>query len=182
MLEVADREESLPAKQALDWLAERQITEVTGDWAVRAPAGPRPGGWAVEYENDHYPDVDDPAAGVCAMHRADPERYRQAIERAVEWILGMQSSNGGWGAFDVDNTHDYLNSIPFADHGALLDPPTADVTARCLSMLAQTGHGRIIPPWSGPSPISRRCRSRTDPGSDAGAPTTSTAPGRFWWR
>ncbi len=145
MLEVADREKSEPAKQALDWLAKRQITDVVGDWAVRAPAGTRPGGWAFEYENDHYPDVDDTAAVVCAMHRADPERYKQAIDRAVEWIIGMQSSNGGWGAFDVDNTHYYLNSIPFADHGALLDPPTADVTGRCLSMLAETGHSADHP-------------------------------------
>ncbi len=141
MLEVADRDPSEPARRALDWLAERQITDKTGDWAVRAAPGTRPGGWAFEYENDHYPDVDDTAAVICAMHRADPERYRAAIERAVHWILGMQSSNGGWGAFDVDNTHHYLNSIPFADHGALLDPPTADVTARCLSALAETGHG-----------------------------------------
>jgi squalene-hopene/tetraprenyl-beta-curcumene cyclase len=141
MLEVADRDDSVPARRALDWLVERQITEFAGDWTVRAAPGTRPGGWAFEYWNDHYPDVDDTAAVVCAMHRADPDRYKDAIDRAVEWILGMQSTNGGWGAFDVDNTHYYLNSIPFADHGALLDPPTADVTARCLSMLAQTGHG-----------------------------------------
>ena len=140
MLEAADRDESSSAIRALDWLADRQITDVAGDWAVRAKPGTPPGGWAFEYENDHYPDVDDTAAVVCAMHRADPERYKEQIDRAVAWILGMQSKNGGWGAFDVDNTHDYLNSIPFADHGALLDPPTADVTARCLSMLAQTEH------------------------------------------
>jgi len=141
MLEVADRDESLPARRALDWLVERQITDKFGDWAIKAAPGTKPGGWAFEYENDHYPDVDDTAAVICAMHRADPERYREPIRRAVDWILGMQSSNGGWGAFDVDNTHDYLNHIPFADHGALLDPPTADVTARCLGALAATGHG-----------------------------------------
>jgi squalene-hopene/tetraprenyl-beta-curcumene cyclase len=66
-------------------------------------------------------------------------RYDQAIERAVEWIKGLQSRNGGWAAFDVDNVYDYLNNIPFADHGALIDPPTEDVTARCVSMLAQLG-------------------------------------------
>ncbi len=141
MLEVADRGRSRPALRGLDWLVARQITDVVGDWTARAPAGTPPGGWAFEYWNDRYPDVDDTAAVVCAMHRADPERYKEAIERAVAWILGMQSANGGWGAFDVDNVHHYLNNIPFADHGALLDPPTADVTARCLSMLAQTGHG-----------------------------------------
>jgi squalene-hopene/tetraprenyl-beta-curcumene cyclase len=140
MLETADRDESSSAIRALDWLADRQITDFVGDWAVRAKPDTPPGGWAFEYENDHYPDVDDTAAVVCAMHRADPKRYKEQIDRAVAWILGMQSRNGGWGAFDVDNTHNYLNSIPFADHGALLDPPTADVTARCLSMLAQTEH------------------------------------------
>ena len=145
MLEVSDREASAPARQALDWLADRQILDAKGDWTSKAAPGTRPGGWAFEYENDHYPDVDDTAAVVCAMHRADPLRYKRAIDRAIEWILGMQSSNGGWGAFDVDNTHSYLNSIPFADHGALLDPPTADVTGRCLGMLAQTGHGRDHP-------------------------------------
>ena len=145
MLEVSDREASEPAKRALDWLVERQITDKPGDWMAKAAPGTPPGGWAFEYRNDHYPDVDDTAAVICAMHRADPERYRTAIDRAVAWILGMQSSNGGWGAFDVDNTHHYLNSIPFADHGALLDPPTADVTARCLSALAATGHGRDHP-------------------------------------
>ena len=67
------------------------------------------------------------------------DRYDQAITRAVEWVRGLQSTNGGWAAFDVDNVHDYLNNIPFADHGALIDPPTEDVTARCLSMLAQLG-------------------------------------------
>jgi squalene-hopene/tetraprenyl-beta-curcumene cyclase len=145
MLEVADRGRSEPARRALDWLAERQITDVVGDWAVGAAPGTKPGGWAFEYANDHYPDVDDTAAVICAMQRADPERYRAPIRRALDWILGMQSRNGGWGAFDVDNTHYYLNSIPFADHGALLDPPTADVTARCLGALAATGHGRDHP-------------------------------------
>jgi squalene-hopene/tetraprenyl-beta-curcumene cyclase len=101
----------------------------------------RPGGWAFQYENAHYPDVDDTAVVAMAMHRADALRgtrdYAHAIARAREWVKGMQARGGGWGAFDADNTQHYLNNIPFADHGALLDPPTADVTARCLSMLAQ---------------------------------------------
>jgi squalene-hopene/tetraprenyl-beta-curcumene cyclase len=141
LLEQADRAPSPAALRGLDWLAERQITDLVGDWAARARPDTPAGGWAFEYDNPHYPDVDDTAVVVTAMHRADPERYRAAIDRAVAWILGMQSKNGGWGAFDVDNTHHYLNHIPFADHGALLDPPTADVTARCLSMLVETGHG-----------------------------------------
>ncbi len=131
-------------RRGLDWLAERQVRDVVGDWASARP-GLRPGGWAFEYRNDHYPDVDDTAAILCALHRADPKRYRLAIERGVEWVLGMQCGNGGWGAFDADNTHYYLNNIPFADHGALLDPPTADVTARCVSALAQIGYGREHP-------------------------------------
>ena len=105
----------------------------------------RPGGWAFQYANPHYPDLDDTAVVVMAMDRAR-ERARRAgrapttttpIERGREWIVGLQSRDGGWGAFDADNTHHYLNNIPFADHGALLDPPTADLTARCVSMLAQ---------------------------------------------
>src|SRR5205807_1368589 len=87
----------------------------------------------------HYPDLDDTAVIVMAMDRADPARYRATIARAREWVVALQSRDGGWGAFDADNTFDYLNNIPFADHGALLDPPTADLTGRCLSMLAQLG-------------------------------------------
>lgn len=128
--------------RALDWLAERQILEHVGDWAVRRP-GLRPGGWAFQYANPDYPDVDDTAAVVMAMHRADPERYAENIERAVEWLAGMQSRNGGWGAFDPENEHYYLNAIPFADHGALLDPPTVDVTARCVGALAQVDRARF---------------------------------------
>ncbi len=130
--------------KAADWLVERQVTDVAGDWAVKAP-GLRPGGWAFQYWNDYYPDVDDTAVVVMALHRADPERYKEAIERGAEWILGMQSANGGWGAFDIDNEHYFLQHIPFADHGALLDPPTADVSARCLGMLAQLGYAPSHP-------------------------------------
>jgi squalene-hopene/tetraprenyl-beta-curcumene cyclase len=122
-----------------DWLSERQILDVKGDWTANRP-GVRPGGWAFQYRNDYYPDVDDTAVVAMALHRSDPVRHRQAIERATEWIIGMQSANGGWGAFEADNEHYFLENIPFADHGALLDPPTADVTARCLGMLAQVGY------------------------------------------
>jgi squalene-hopene/tetraprenyl-beta-curcumene cyclase len=131
-------------RRALDWVAEQQILDVAGDWASTRP-NVRPGGWPFEYRNDYYPDIDDTAVIICALHRADPERYRSAIARGTEWVLGLQSRNGGWGSFDADNTHDHLNSIPFADHGALLDPPTADLTARCLSMLAQQGYDRSHP-------------------------------------
>jgi squalene-hopene/tetraprenyl-beta-curcumene cyclase len=102
----------------------------------------RPGGWAFQYANPHYPDVDDTAVVVMAMDRAQgagENDFRTSIAAAREWIIGMQSRNGAWGAFDADNEYYYLNNIPFADHGALLDPPTEDVTARCVSMLAQIG-------------------------------------------
>ncbi len=125
-------------RRGLDWLEDRQVLDVVGDWAEARP-GLRPGGWAFQYANPHYPDLDDTAVVVMAMNRLDPERYRTSIERATEWVRGMQSRGGGWGAFDADNTYHYLNYIPFADHGALLDPPTADVSARCIGMLAQLG-------------------------------------------
>jgi squalene-hopene/tetraprenyl-beta-curcumene cyclase len=126
------------ARRGLDWLKPLQVLDIAGDWSVRRKDA-RPGGWAFQYANPHYPDLDDTAVVVMAMDRAGSPQFDHAIERGREWIAGLQSSNGGWGAFDADNLHDYLNNIPFADHGALLDPPTADVTARCLSMLAQLG-------------------------------------------
>ncbi|MFW5678950.1 MAG: squalene--hopene cyclase [Pseudomonadota bacterium] len=121
------------------WLRAKQILDVKGDWAVQRP-NVRPGGWAFEYENAHYPDIDDTALIGMALDRAKNPANDEAIRRAAEWVLGLQSANGGWGAFDADNTRYYLNHIPFADHGALLDPPTADVTARCLGFLAQIGY------------------------------------------
>ena len=134
--------ESTPAlAAACDWLVARQITDVVGDWAVRRPGLP-PGGWAFQYNNPHYPDVDDTAVVAMLLHRAANPAHAQSIERARQWIVGMQSSDGGWGAFEPENTHDHLNHIPFADHGALLDPPTADVTARCVSFLCQLADPR----------------------------------------
>ncbi|NCC03344.1 MAG: squalene--hopene cyclase [Proteobacteria bacterium] len=132
------------AYKACDWLAERQVLDVIGDWVEWRP-NVRPGGWAFQYNNAYYPDLDDTAVVVMAMDRLDHDKYRAQIDRAVEWVLGLQSTNGGWGAFDADNTYYYLNYIPFADHGALLDPPSADVTARCLSMLAQLGYSKDHP-------------------------------------
>ncbi len=130
------------AKRGLDWLLPKQVLDVRGDWIARRP-DIRPGGWAFQYANPHYPDVDDTAVVAMAMDRAQgpsgAKDFDASLARAKEWILGMQSENGAWGAFDADNEYYYLNNIPFADHGALLDPPTEDVTARCLSMLAQFG-------------------------------------------
>jgi squalene-hopene/tetraprenyl-beta-curcumene cyclase len=140
----ADTEDTASKVHAgLAWLKPLQVLDVKGDWAAQKP-NLRPGGWAFQYANPHYPDLDDTAVVVLAMDRArgrlpNPKEYDQPIERAREWVEGMVSRNGGWGAFDADNDHEYLNNIPFADHGALLDPPTADVSARCLSMLSQLG-------------------------------------------
>jgi squalene-hopene/tetraprenyl-beta-curcumene cyclase len=131
------------AKRGLDWLVPMQVLDVRGDWVARRP-NLRPGGWAFQYANPHYPDVDDTAVVAMAYDRmqggSGQGDYSASIDRAREWIVGMQSRNGGWGAFDADNEYYYLNNIPFADHGALLDPPTEDVSARCVSMLAQLGH------------------------------------------
>jgi squalene-hopene/tetraprenyl-beta-curcumene cyclase len=141
LLEVGGERAVAQAKQGLDWLIPKQILDVRGDWIAQRP-NLRPGGWAFQYANAHYPDVDDTAVVAMAfdrMREAGQGDYAAAIDRAREWIVGMQSVNGGWGAFDADNECYYLNNIPFADHGALLDPPTEDVSARCVSMLAQLG-------------------------------------------
>jgi squalene-hopene/tetraprenyl-beta-curcumene cyclase len=142
-MEAGDADAVAAARRGVDWLLPLQEREVKGDWADRRPEV-RPGGWAFQYRNAHYPDLDDTAVVVMAMDRARHDfsagdGYDEAIDRGVEWIAGMQSRNGGWAAFDVDNIDLYLNNIPFADHGALLDPPTADVSARCIGMLAQLG-------------------------------------------
>jgi squalene-hopene/tetraprenyl-beta-curcumene cyclase len=145
LLELGGEEAIRRAAQCCDWLKPKQILDVRGDWVAQRP-NLRPGGWAFQYENAYYPDVDDTAVVVMAMDRLTRgqvppggEKYGESIARAREWIEGMQSKNGGWGAFDAENEHYYLNNIPFADHGALLDPPTEDVSARCVSMLAQLG-------------------------------------------
>jgi squalene-hopene/tetraprenyl-beta-curcumene cyclase len=129
-------------KKGLDWLLPKQVLDLKGDWAVKRP-DVRPGGWAFQYNNAYYPDLDDTAVVVMSMDRIRREtggsEYDAAIARGREWIEGMQSRDGGWAAFDVNNLEYYLNNIPFSDHGALLDPPTEDVTGRCISMLAQLG-------------------------------------------
>jgi squalene-hopene/tetraprenyl-beta-curcumene cyclase len=148
LLDVGGGDVVAQARRALDWLKPKQVLDVAGDWAVQRPAL-RPGGWAFQYANPHYPDVDDTAVVAMAMDREQRISGHTddagAIARAREWIIGMQSKNGGWGAFDADNAYYYLNHIPFADHGALLDPPTEDVTARCLSMLVQLGEPATSP-------------------------------------
>ncbi len=142
---VALRDAGLPAdapalRRAADWLVGEEI-EVTGDWSVRRPAL-APGGWAFEFANDNYPDTDDTAEVVLALRRVagrDPARQRAAVDRGVAWAIGMQSADGGWGAFDADNTQRLTEKLPFCDFGAVIDPPSADVTAHIVEMLAAEG-------------------------------------------
>lgn len=137
-----DREaDQHPVRKALDWLIPLQILDEPGDWRAIRPDLPG-GGWAFQYANPHYPDLDDTAAAGWALRQGDSIVYQESLARAANWLAGMQSSNGGFAAFDIDNVHYYLNEIPFADHGALLDPPSSDVTARCTGFLAMHGDHR----------------------------------------
>ena len=125
---------------AARWLVRNQILG-PGDWQVKNRKA-QPGGWAFEFRNDFYPDVDDTAFVLMALSRVeDPEpgRLRAAMRRGLAWLMSMQNADGGWGAFDHENNLDFLNNIPFADHNAMLDPSTADVTARALECLGHMG-------------------------------------------
>lgn len=146
-IQEADKEgnkESLT--RAYDWLKTKQLSDEPGDWRIARPTI-EGGGWAFQYENPHYPDVDDTAVVAFAMADSGYENFDESIHRATRWIVGMQSENGGYGAFDVDNTYYYLDEIPFADHGALLDPPTSDVSARCAMLMARVAqdHDEYLP-------------------------------------
>ena len=139
MQEAGDPASVGAATRALDWLQTEQVLDEPGDWRVNRPsvAG---GGWAFQFANPHYPDLDDTAVVAWAMHQAhNADEYSESVRRALDWLVGMQSSNGGFAAFDADNTYYSLNKIPFADHGALLDPPTSDVTARVITVLSKVG-------------------------------------------
>lgn len=135
LFEAAGEQVDEAVHKGLEWLQSKQLRDEPGDWRENKP-GLRGGGWAFQYNNSHYPDMDDTSMVAWIMCRADPQRYRDAIKRAADWTCGMQSKNGGFASFDADNTHYYLNAIPYADHGALLDPPTEDVTARCIALLS----------------------------------------------
>lgn len=127
--------------RAADWLLGEEV-RVAGDWAVRRP-DLAPGGWAFEFANDCYPDVDDTAEVILALRRVahpEPSRVESAVARGVAWTLGMQCADGGWGAFDVDNTRRLVTELPFCDFGEVIDPPSADVTAHVVEMLACEGH------------------------------------------
>jgi squalene-hopene/tetraprenyl-beta-curcumene cyclase len=126
--------------RAADWLLDEEV-DVAGDWAVRRP-DLEPGGWAFEFDNDNYPDLDDTAEVVLALDRVrhhDPDRTAGAVRRGVTWAQGMQSRDGGYAAFDADNTRYLTEKLPFCDFGEVVDPPSADVTAHVVEMLCHDG-------------------------------------------
>ncbi|TCW79494.1 squalene--hopene cyclase [Burkholderia sp. SRS-46] len=137
---VPDRELDARIARAYDWLATRQVNDLEGDWRENAQRGTQPGGWAFQYANPYYPDIDDSAVVTAMLDRrgraqarvSGKDPYAERVSRALDWMRGLQSRNGGFGAFDADCDRLYLNAIPFADHGALLDPPTEDVSGRVL--------------------------------------------------
>jgi squalene-hopene/tetraprenyl-beta-curcumene cyclase len=145
MQEAGDDTSRDASMRALDWLQTKQLLDAPGDWRLSRPDLPG-GGWAFQFENGYYPDLDDTAVVAWAMHQArDSGRYTESVRRALDWLVGMQSRDGGFAAFDADNTCYYLNKIPFADHGALLDPPTSDVTARVVTLLARVARPQDKP-------------------------------------
>ncbi|MBI4300873.1 MAG: squalene--hopene cyclase [Chloroflexi bacterium] len=127
--------------KAGEWLLKEQIF-VGGDWQVKNPHA-EPGGWAFEFDNDIYPDVDDAAEVLIALLKTklpDDEAKRRAMEKGLRWTLSMQSKNGGWGSFDVDNTKRFITKIPFADFGETIDPPSEDVTAHIIEYMGKIGY------------------------------------------
>lgn len=133
--------------QGSHWMLSKQV-KTEGDWKVKAPAG-EPGGWYFQFENEFYPDVDDTAVVLMALSKIklpDEEAKRKEMARGFQWVLALQSHDGGWGAYDRDNCRLVLNNIPFADHGALLDPSTCDVTGRCLEAMGFLGYDPAYPP------------------------------------
>jgi len=126
--------------RAADWLLKREIRR-KGDWSVKRP-NLEPSGWAFEFANEYYPDIDDTAMVLLALMHAkssDPQLQERAERRAINWLLGMQSNDGGWAAFDADNNWEILNKVPFADHNAMLDPSCPDITGRVLEALGRRG-------------------------------------------
>ncbi len=133
--------------KAARWLISKQILDTKGDWGIKNKKA-QAGGWSFEFENDYFPDVDDTIEVLSLLFKVDLPRpeMTEAFQRGLDWAVSMQSKNGGWAAFDVDNTADWVNQIPFSDHGACLDPPTADITARMLELFGMIGHSKDHPP------------------------------------
>jgi squalene-hopene/tetraprenyl-beta-curcumene cyclase len=127
--------------RSADWLLSKEIRR-KGDWSVKRP-NLEPSGWAFEFANEYYPDIDDTAMvllGLLHASASDPARKERTTRRALNWLLGMQGSDGGWSAFDVDNDWKILNQVPFADHNAMLDPSCPDITGRVLECLSRYGY------------------------------------------
>ena len=132
--------------KAADWTLQKQVRNY-GDWAVKNKKG-KPGGWYFEFNNEFYPDVDDSAMvalGLSKVEHPNGRYQRESVQRAIDWIFTMQCKNGGWASFDKDNDRMVFQHIPFADHNAMLDPPTVDITGRILEMLATYGYDRSHP-------------------------------------
>ncbi|CCO25137.1 Squalene--hopene cyclase [Maridesulfovibrio hydrothermalis AM13 = DSM 14728] len=147
MMEAGEDQNSKLTQQSIKWLWDQQIF-FKGDWKSKAPKL-EGGGWAFQFENTFYPDLDDTAMVLMAMARAgvlENKDNHENFVKGVNWLLGMQSSDGGYAAFDIDNCALYLNDIPFADHGALLDPPTSDLTARVIELLGVIGYDQNFKP------------------------------------
>ncbi|PIR20554.1 MAG: squalene--hopene cyclase [Deltaproteobacteria bacterium CG11_big_fil_rev_8_21_14_0_20_47_16] len=123
------------------WLIDKQITDCYGDWHFKNPDG-EPGGWAFEFQNDYFPDVDDTIQVLTVLHRLGlPEKEKaHSIRRGLDWLISMQNDDGGWAAFDKNNSLELVNKIPFSDHGACLDPSSPDITGRVLELLSHFGY------------------------------------------
>ncbi len=133
-------------RRVADWLLSKEVRR-QGDWSKKRPHT-EPSGWAFEFNNEFYPDVDDTAMVLLALehaHASDPEAQRACEKRAVNWLLAMQGKDGGWAAFDVDNNWTLLSHVPFADHNAMLDPSCPDITGRVLEALVRCGLGAEHP-------------------------------------
>ena len=164
--------------KAASWLLDHQVLG-GGDWQVNNP-DVDPGGWAFEFRNDFYPDVDDTAFVLMALQRVaypDPARLEQALRRGTAWVLSMQNRDGGWGAFDRDNDSAFLTRVPFADHNAMIDPSTGDLTARVLEYLGRQQVARFRSQDSARRAFSpARIRPPKAPGMAGGESITFTEP------
>ena len=154
--------------KATSWLLSQQIFK-SGDWCIKCPKLP-PGGWAFEFVNNWYPDMDDSSMVLMALKEGlvDPAKHQAALEQGINWCLGMQCNNGGFASFDKDNTKEWLNAIPFADLKALVDPPTEDITGRILEMMGAFGYGLDHPVAARALAFLHRTQDPDGPGGGAG--------------
>ncbi|EKD42435.1 MAG: hypothetical protein ACD_73C00155G0001 [uncultured bacterium] len=130
-----------------NWLISKQVLNTYGDWSQKNKKA-LPGGWSFEFENEYFPDVDDTLQILKVLQRIDLDEglKEKALARGLNWLLSMQCKNGGWAAFDINNTLELVNKIPFSDHGACLDPPSPDITGRILELLGQFGFAQEFQP------------------------------------